>query len=325
MDYKKTQEKLIKYICEICDYNSCNKNDYNRHLLTLKHKRMTNDDDKNSEKLQTYLCVCGKEYKYRQGLFKHKKKCNINKDEQINEIIDTKHIVDNSVKNNDDSVNSIISNNNNNNCNNTNTINYDKIILELINQNKELQKTINDMIPKIGNNINGNGNIIVGTMNNITLLNEKCKDALTMNDFIKMIEVDVSDLVYTSKKGLAQGVSQLFLEHYNNLPIIKRPLWCVDRKRKKLLIKEQEWLEDTDLKKTKEAIKNLGVIQAKSTNKYKNENPDWFESDKKKDMYLSIIKQTTDVIDDKLDKIVNSITDTIQLTDDVKDKIQQGE
>ena len=279
--------------------------------------------------------MCGREYKYRQGLFKHRKKCTEFENQEIKEDNESNNTEnsdvydnnDNNDNNNDDdnNDNNDDNNDNNNQDNNTitinTTINYEKIILELINQNKELQKTINDMIPKIGNNITGNGNIIVGTMNNINLLNEKCKDAITMNDFIKMIQVNVSDLVYTSKKGLAQGVSQLFLEHYNNLPIIKRPLWCVDKKRKKLLIKEQEWLEDTDLKKTKEAMKNLGVIQAKSTNKYKNENPDWFDDDKKKDMYLSIIKQTTDVIDDKLDKIVNCITDTIQLTDDIKDKM----
>lgn len=301
---KISQKKRIEYICYNCDYITCNKFDYNKHLLTRRHKILNSTNENTNKNIAneiiTYNCICGKNYKHQSSLCNHKKKCRIMLEQNQDSIIEISE-----------------------DTQFHNTINYDKIILELINQNKELQKTINDMIPKIGNNITGNGNIIVGTMNNINLLNEKCKDALTMDDFIKMIKVDVNDLVYTSKKGLVQGVSQLFLEHYNSLPIIKRPLWCVDKKRKKLLIKEQEWLEDTDLKKTKEAMKNIGVIQAKNTNKYKNENPDWFENDKKKDMYISIIKQTTDVLDDKLDKIVNHITDTIHLTDDIKDQMQQ--
>ena len=73
-------------------------------------------------------------------------------------------------------------------------------------------------------------------------------------DTIESIAVNVKDLVFTSQKGLTNGVSNLFLEHYNNLPLLERPLWCVDKKRKKLLIKDGEWQEDKDQKKTKEAI-----------------------------------------------------------------------
>ena len=319
MDSKKTHEKLFKYTCDICDYNSCNKNDYNRHLLTLKHKRMTIDDNKNSEKLQTYLCVCGKEYKYRQGLFKHKKKCNINNNED-NDDINTENIkhTDNNVSEN---------------------IDFKEMFFEMISQNKELQKTIiqqneqnkvlqntiQELIPKIGNGNVTNSNNTINNNNVILLLNEKCKDALSINEFLKSIEVNVNDLMYTSKKGVIEGLSKLFLQHYNNIPIVKRPLWCSDKKRKKLFIKEDEWQEDKDQKKTKEAIKILGSIQAKNSNKYKIENPNWFSHDKQKDIYMTIINQTTKSIDEeKQENVLNKLIENIHLSTECKDVLQKN-
>lgn len=321
---KITQKNSISYTCETCSFITNNKNDYKRHLMTRKHKILmnTNDDtnEKNSEHIR-HECVCGKKYKHLPSLYNHKKKCVLKKK------VDCDHNDD------DDNYSDIIEKNEETG---DTKINYDKIIMELINQNKfmqeqnkamyeqnkAMQETISELIPKVGN---GNINIVNSNNNisNINLLNQKCKDALNINDFIKMIQVDVSDLIHTSKKGLAAGLSNLFLEHYNNLPILERPLWCVDKKRKKLLIKDGEWQEDKDQKKTKEAIKYLGSVQAKNTNKYAKDNPDWFDNDKKKDLYMSIVKQTTDTVDDKLDKILNTLTDTIQLTDDVRDKIQQ--
>jgi hypothetical protein len=319
--YPKNEEKRkIRYECEKCLFITSKKYDYTKHLATDKHRILINTDEKSAKNEKIYNCDCGKKYKHSQSLYNHKKKCSFKEDEEKKcsaivekpqEIIDTK-------------------------------INYEKIIIELINQNKvmqeqqkamhehnkamyeqqkAMQETIAELIPKVGN---GNINIVNNNNNisNINLLNEKCKDALNINDFIKMIEVDVDDLIHTSKKGLTAGLSNLFLEHYNNLPLLERPLWCVDKKRKKLLIKDGEWQEDKDQKKTKEAIKLLGSVQAKNTNKYTKVNPDWFDSDKKKELYMSIVKQTTDTVDDKLDKILNNLTETIQLTDDVKDKIQ---
>ena len=313
MTYSKVRKSPQSFICSICDYITNDKKDYKKHLATDKHRILINTDEKSAKNEKIYNCECGKKYKHSQSLYNHKKKCSFKEDEEkkCSAIVEkTPEIVD--IK-----------------------INYEKIIMELINQNKvmqeqqkamhehnkAMQETIAELIPKVGN---GNINIVNNNNNisNINLLNEKCKDALNINDFIKMIEVDVDDLIHTSKKGLTAGLSNLFLEHYNNLPLLERPLWCVDKKRKKLLIKDGEWQEDKDQKKTKEAIKLLGSVQAKNTNKYTKVNPDWFDSDKKKELYMSIVKQTTDTVDDKLDKILNNLTDTIQLTDDMKDKIQ---
>jgi hypothetical protein len=306
-DNEKNSKKLIKYECIKCDFLSCNKNDYRRHLQTDKHMKITDDNEKtqitqkNSKK---YECSCGKIYKYASGLSIHKKKCN--------NVIIVKSEIKNEKENN-----------------NNDTVDFKSMFIEMLNQNKELQKTIieqnktiQEIVPKIGNN---NVNIVnSNNTNNLTLLNDKCKDALSMNDFINSIQVDVKHLSYTAENGLPNGISNLFLEHYNSLPILKRPLWCADKKRKKLYIKDSEWHEDKNQEKTKKAIEDLSKIQAKNVKKYSQENPDWMHNDKKKDDYISIVKQTTEDLDDnKKVNVINNILENIHLSDECRENLQK--
>ena len=320
---RKIAKNRTLYSCMNCDYNTCNKFDYAKHLTTDKHKKLVNNDqnthndDQKTAKIanssKPHVCECGKSYKYKQGLHTHRKTCNHEFKQQSVDIIKC-----------DD--NEVTKNNNNSN------VNYEKIILDLITQNKELQntiveqnKTIKEIIPKIGNNNNSNNNINI-KIDNLTLLNDKCKDALSITDFIGLIDIGIKDLLFTSKKGLTNGVSNLFIEQLNNLPLVKRPIWCSDKKRKKLFIKEDEWSEDTNQKKTKEAIKNLTVKQVKNINKYKDENPDWMTDDKKKDRFLEIVKETTSELDeDKQMSIISNLLDTIHLSTDCKEELQNKE
>jgi hypothetical protein len=308
MTDQKICKNLKKYGCEICYYYTSDKNDYNKHIQTIKHNRLINTDEKSEKIGKLHICDCGKSYKHSQSLFTHKKKCQQNN----SHIIET-NVVDNK-----------------NNSNGEITI-LKEMLFELVNQNKELQKTvleqnktINEMIPKIGNNNTSNttnNNIIV---NNLTLLNNKCKDAISINEFIDSIQIEMKDLIYTSDKGLTSGITNLFLENYNKLPIQKRPLWCGDKKRKKIYIKEEEWHEDKDNIKTKEAIKSLTAKQAKNSGKYTKENPDWMDCDKKKDRFINIVKQTTLELDnDRQSNIINNLLENVHLTDNTKDELQK--
>lgn len=292
---EKNAKKRIEYQCFNCDFLTSNKCDYMRHISTDKHKKLTIVDTKNAEVAKPHICDCGKEYKHRQSLSVHKKKCNILE----NAIVEKKEDPD-----------------------------YKELIMVLINENKEMRKTISELIPKVGNNNNNNNsnNNINIKIDNITLLNDKCRDAISITDFIESIAVNVKDLVFTSQKGLTSGVSNLFLEQLNNLPLVKRPIWCADKKRKKILIKEEEWREDKNQEKTKKAIKDLTVKQAKNINKYKNDNPDWMTNDKKKEKFISIVKEATNELDEeKQMNIINNLLDTIHLTSDYKEELQNPE
>ncbi len=303
-DNKKNAKSCLKFRCEKCDFNTCNKFNYNKHLSTDKHKMITNDNEK-MPFLPTLLsdegfqCICGKSYRYASGLSVHKKKCAFISNEIINSTIN-----EDEKKNSTDEIATL-----------------KEIVFEVLNQNKELQKTIQEMIPKMGSNNNSNNNIIV---NNLTLLNDNCKDAISMNEFIDSIKIETKDLMYTSDKGLTNGITNIFLENYNKLPIQMRPLWCVDKKRKKLYIKDDKWEEDKGNQKTKDAIKSLTIKQAKNTGKYTKENPDWMEHDKKKDRFINMVKQTTLELDDnRQTNIINNLIENVHLTDDTRNELQK--
>ena len=310
MNNEKTPKNPKFFSCEKCNFITSNKKDFSRHLTTAKHQRISNDNINDNDFSQItpkqYRCNCGKVYKYSSGLSVHKRKCKHDENNEGNDIIEI---------GDSEQDNSILS--------------FKDMFLEMVHQNKELQKvicdqnkTIQDMVPKIGNNNTNTNNI--NTVNNVSItvfLNDNCKDALSMDDFIQQIKLEVGDLLFTGKHGLTNGLSNIFIENYNKLPLVKRPLWCSDKKRKRLFIKNDVWEEDKDNMKTKEAIKQLGVIQAKSTPMYAKDNPNWIKDERTKDIYMGIINQTTGDVNEKVDKVIDSLIDKTHLSNEAREKI----
>lgn len=292
-----------KYICDLCDYITSHKNDYNKHTLSLKHLKKQNDakmvqnDAANSQNSQNdFSCKCGKTYKYRQGLSVHAKKCKMNEP----------------IKNDYKEMFAMFMN-----C----------MQEQSMKQNQMFQTTLMDIIPKMNQTTNNQTNNIVSNTNNTNnininvFLNENCKDAISMGDFIKSIEISVNDLLITKEKGLETGISNLFIEHLNKIPMVQRPIWCSDKKRKRLFIKNETWSEDADNAKTKDAIKQVGVLQSKNINKYAKANPNWMSNEHQKEEYMGIIKNTTETIEGSEDKIIDGMIEQIHLTNDKKQEI----
>ena len=296
------KKKSISYECLKCDYLTSKKCNYKNHLATQKHYNAINDTKKKQKEATKYLCdKCSKEYIYQSGLYRHKKTCKIREEQIIN---------------NDEK---------------DSNINYKEMFLILINQlteqsaqNKELHNTIieqnntiKEIIPKIGNN---NNNIT----NNVSIqvfLNDTCKDAMSLTDFINTIQVSVSDLLFTKENGLVKGISNLFLSNLEKLPMVQRPLWCSDKKRKRMFIKQDKWIEDMEREKTNGLVNTISKIQTKNINKYIADKPNWMANDKLKDNYIHIVKACTDTMDNKIDKIVDNIVDKIHLTEDKREKM----
>ena len=267
---------------------------------------MTDDDfknEKNEKNEKIYYCQCGKKYKYKQGIHVHRKKCNFkNSLTDINEN-NQETALTTTIKEESD-------------------ISYKTMFLDMMKQNKELQNTICEMIPKMGNTVNTTNN--TNNINNINVtvfLNDKCKDAISMTDFIKTIDISLDDLYVTKNKGLIGGISNIFVNQLNKLPLVQRPIWCSDKKRKRLFIKEDTWTEDTDNIKTAQAIKSVSVLQTKNINKYTKEKPNWIKNDKEKDDYIYIVKTTTDTVEDKTNPIIDKMIDVIHLTTDKREKL----
>ena len=249
---KISQISAYKFYCNYCDYGTCKKTNFNTHLSSVKHLRVTNDDIKghNSAEIQPeicndkgFICKCGKIYQHRQGLWRHKNKCT----------------------NND---NKILLNNTTNNTKNEPT---DKeVILMLIKENSELKnmmmKVIENGTNNTTNNIN-NTNSHNKAFNLNFFLNETCKNAMNITDFVDSIKLQISDLEKVGEIGYVEGISNIIIKNLNALDETERPVHCTDKKRETIYIKDEgQWEKDDDnkskLKKTinKIANKNIKLI-----------------------------------------------------------------
>ena len=295
---KKNSENLAKiYICENCNFKSKNKSDYNIHCLTNKHKRLKNAKNTNviseNQINNEYKCSCGKIYKHQSSLSKHKKKCNL-KDIQIietrKEKDELKLLIIKIMTDNSEKMNFLMNENN-----------------ELRNQLKEQNQQITELIPKVGNNNNN----IKQKFNINVFLNEKCKDALSMDEFIDKIEISIKNLLTTKEKGQAQGISNIIIENMNKLSLYERPLHCTDKKRETLYIKNNEWEKDDNKEYINKALnkveyKQLNNIQLLLDN-YSN----------KQEEYVKILRECTQSINITRDKIIKNLCNKVFLDKEI--------
>ena len=277
-----TSKNIKKFICEKCDFECCKKGDYNRHILTPKHLLLTEKHQNTSNHNCLY---CGKKYKSRVGLWNHKKKCtqNINKEIEETDITDK------------------------------------NLILTLIHQNNELQKQMLEVIKNGTNNtINNNSNN--KTFNLQVFLNETCKDAMNIMDFVDSIKIQLSDIESIGQLGFVNGMSKLIIKNLNALAENMRPVHCSDPKRDSLYVKDSNvWeKEDSDNKKIKKAIKYISHKNICALPEWKAKYPDCIYSDSKKsDQYNHIIIEAMggsgDNDAEKADKIVKKIAKEVTI------------
>ena len=252
------------FSCEKCDFECSKLSNYNKHLLTAKHKILTNTNIKMPKNAKAYTCSCGKKYKHASSLSGHKKKCIVeeNKEENKEEIkeimedIDYKDMFLTMMKENRELQNTIVNQQQE----------YQKT-------QQEYQQTIKEMIPKIGNNNTTNNN---NQFNLQMFLNEDCKNALNIKDFVNSLQLSIKDLTDTGKLGYVDGISRIFVNALNDMDVTERPIHCTDLKRETVYIKdadkwEKEGSENTKLKKTIRDIENKNI---RMIPKWQEENPE---------------------------------------------------
>jgi hypothetical protein len=279
-----------KYKCLFCDYSTSRKSQYDRHVLTSKHQNLTNFNNLSSESSGTHICdKCNKTYKSRVGLWGHKKKCFVK--EKIPETTETTDLNDKD------------------------------LILTLIQQNNELQKQMLEVI-KNGTNINNtvNNNSHNKTFNLQVFLNETCKDAMNIMDFVDSIKIQLSDIESIGELGYVNGMSKLIIKHLNALEENMRPVHCSDPKRDSLYVKDKNvWeKEDPENKKIKKAIKYISHKNICALPEWKAKYPDCIYSDSNKsDQYNHIIIEAMggsgDNDAEKADKIVKKIAKVVTI------------
>ena len=223
-------KNAIKFYCEKCDFICCKKSNYEKHCLTRKHQINYNELPKKEQKMpKKYYCNCGKEYNYRQGLYTHRKSCNKKSIEPIT--INQKY-------------------NNSENCNNENTIlnelDIKSLILELVKSNTDLQKQMLEVCKNNNTTINNN-NSNNKTFNMQVFLNEKCKDAMNIMDFVNSMTLDFSDLEELGELGYVEGISRQMIRKLSEMDIYKRPIHCSDLKRETIYVRDNDvWEKETE-------------------------------------------------------------------------------
>jgi len=242
--------------CELCDYKCYRKYDFKKHKMTAKHQNQQKSTKTSEKSEQIITCLhCGKIFKDRSGLWRHKKKCLIQ--EETDELSDK------------------------------------NLILTLIQQNNELQK---QMLEVIKNGTHNNNTTHTNSHNksfNLNLyLNETCKDALNIAEFVSSIKMDLDDLETTGRLGYVEGVTRIINKNLNDLDQTKRPIHCSDVKREVLYIKnDDQWVKENETKPIlTKAIKQIANENIKQIGEWRKKYPDCTDSDSRKnDMYLNIV------------------------------------
>jgi len=264
------------FVCIMCDYSTSKKSQYDRHITTLKHQNAEKSTDYqhlsteiNKKSSTSYNCECGKIYKERTGLWRHKKICAVN---------------DNTNK-----TNNVIS---------EQSFNFitPELVMELIKDNKEMKQiileqnnTINNLVKNgISNNTNVNTNSLNNSNNNNNnktfnlqfFLNETCKDAMNIMDFVNSIKLQLSDLEKVGELGYAQGISNIITTNLKALDVTQRPVHCTDKKRETMYIKDADkWeKEDDNNTKLRKMIKNVADKNIRLLPQYRSKHPDYGDS-----------------------------------------------
>tara|TARA_B100000683_G_scaffold103102_1_gene101783 strand:- start:2199 stop:3221 length:1023 start_codon:yes stop_codon:yes gene_type:complete len=300
----KSSKSSKKYYCHFCDYTASQKSNYDKHLSSKKHQKRSLQNGIQSlqkvSKMETlaFSCkFCDKKYKTKGGMYKHMKKCKFKdmvssksvnicekvvkssnsfdeKDERDLEIVQLKNKI---IEMKDDKIEM-----------------QSEIIKNLQSTNEKLTEICEEQMKNGGttNNFNncGNQNISIKVF-----LNENCKDALNLTDFVKNIKVTLEDLAYTKNNGYIDGVTNIIKKQLEDLKPTERPIHCSDKKRLKFYVKENDkWEKDEDNKKLDETIRNVKLKQTQTVTEWENANPNYRKDPKLRDEWMNIMAGITE-------------------------------
>jgi hypothetical protein len=343
---KKSAKIRKKYHCKVCDFLSSNKKDFNRHILTAKHKKSAKCPE--NKKTVEFICnFCGNCYKYKSGLSRHKKKCvlqeeifcgkkdrvtielpsetNLKKGTTVFEsnlstgINNHKYQSSLSKNNNKDYTNMVIADGNNlkkgttvfeKNEKTDNDFSLKDILMQQLKQQNEtielLKQSIETntkMMPKIGNNNNN-------TISINLFLNEQCKNAMNLTDFINQVHVSLEDLQYSKNNGFVEGVTNIFAKQLKDLKPTERPIHCSDKKRLQFYVKEDnKWSKDSNNEKIDETIYNIKMKQTSKLTDWEKLHPNYVQDPK---------------LLNEWQQILNSMTEETGQRDKIKEKLKRN-
>ena len=269
--------------CKNCNFKCCKQSNYNNHIHTKKHMHRVNGTELEKiikEKNADFICNCGKKYLTKSGLWKHNQKC-----EYFSES------------------NNIIETNETNIIDITDVKILTNIVLEVVKQNNETQKQNQDLINKLyeickngtintTNNNTNNTNSHNKSFNLQFFLNETCKNAMNITDFVDSLQLQISDLENVGEIGYIEGISSIIIKKLNTLDVTERPIHCTDKKRETMYIKDEDKWEKEDDKRVKmhKMVKKVANKNINLISEFQKLHPDWKKySSNVSDQYNKIV------------------------------------
>jgi len=299
-----TEKTPTFFACKICDYSSSKESDYNRHLATRKHQ----NNDKNAKK---NACICGKAFMHRQGLHVHRKKCQQYISKGVSEYDFEYDTIDgnkneNIIHNDDDDDDGVTysSNDDENNddiCSDGKVTITKEMFIKLLKDNEEMMKMIKSLSENqltTPQHITNNNNITNNQFNLNIFLNEKCKDALNMSEFIDSLKITLDDLLFSKNNGITRGVTDIMMKRLKELDIYKRPIHCTDIKRDVMYIKDEDkWHKDKNHDMFKNTIIKVANKERSALQQWAIDNPDWMDTEQKQIQYLTMVRSICEPIE----------------------------
>ena len=300
------QKVASRFCCKNCDYFTDKKSSFDKHLLTSKHIKLIEVNDfsnkscqKVADNIKEFICgCCSKKFKSRVGLWKHKQKCicdnvKLGDETQVpfGPLEPTKKLTE---------------------------LDKDDLIITLLKQNADLIKCQQDMMIKLTENGITNTNHSHNTTNSHNkafnlnfFLNETCKNAMNITDFVNSIKLQLSDLMEVGEIGFVEGLSKIIIKNLNDLDETLRPIHCTDKKRETMYIKDQnKWEKDDDNKsRLRKAVKSVADKNIRLLPQFRQKYPDYGDAySKTSDIYNKMVVEAmvTDV--EKEDKIIHNIS-----------------
>lgn len=290
---KATENVSVNFYCNLCDYGCSKKSCWNQHISTSKHEKATNGLHPATKK---YACEkCHTNFKHHSSYYRHKKKCESteNIQEEIIQPVQQSSMI------------------------------TTELVMELIKDNKEMKQIILEQNNTITSLVKNGTNNITNSLNNNNnktfnlqfFLNETCKDAMNIMDFVESIKLQLSDLEKIGEIGYTQGISNIITTNLKALDVTQRPVHCTDKKRETMYIKDENKWEKEDDNKTnlRKAIKRVANKNIKLLPAFREKNPEYKNSSSRiSDKYDKIVLEAMGGAGDndieKEDKIIHNIS-----------------